>query len=96
MEKKEVKMENTGRPVKEKLTYEELENVCHQLSEQSRTLYQRLQDANLTNMFKRLDYLFAVISEKDAFPEDFVKKCTEEIISSMTVPEEDKANKKEE
>jgi hypothetical protein len=71
-----------------KLSYEELENVCHQLSEQSQTLYRKLQEANMTNMFKRLDYLFAVVENKVAFPEDFVKKCVDEIITSMTIPEE--------
>ena len=71
-----------------KLSYEELENVCHQLSEQSQTLYRKLQEANMTNMFKRLDYLFAVVENKVAFPEDFAKKCVDEIITSMTIPEE--------
>ena len=71
-----------------KLSYEELENVCHQLSEQSQTLYRKLQEANMSNMFKRLDYLFAVVENKVAFPEDFVKKCVDEIITSMTIPEE--------
>ena len=71
-----------------KLSYEELENVCHQLSEQSQTLYRKLQEANMSNMFKRLDYLFAVVENKVAFQEDFVKKCVDEIITSMTIPEE--------
>lgn len=78
---------------KKKLSYEELENVCHQLSEQSRTLYQKLQEANLTNMFKRLDYLFAIIENKAAFPEDFVKKCIDEVVTSMTLPEEKEEDK---
>ena len=73
---------------KKKLSYEELENVCHQLSEQSQTLYRKLQEANLNNMFKRLDYLFAVIENKSSFPEDFVKKCIDEIVTDMTLPEE--------
>jgi len=71
-----------------KLSYEELENVCHQLSEQSQTLYRKLQEANMTNMFKRLDYLFAVVENEGAFPEDFTKKCIDEIVTSMTIPEE--------
>jgi len=79
MEEKEIK--------KEKLTYEELNNVCHQLSEQSRTLYQKLQEANLSNAFRRLDYLFAVLDKSSFFPDDFVKKCTDEIVAMMTVPE---------
>lgn len=75
---------------KKKLSYEELENVCHQLSEQSQTLYRKLQEANMTNMFKRLDYLFAVIENGDAFPESFVKQCVDEVVTSMTIPEEEK------
>lgn len=90
-EKKEMK--------EKKLSYEELENVAHQLSDQSQTLYRKLQEANLSNMFKRLDYLFAVVENEGAFPDEFVKKCVEEIISTMTIPEvapEETEEKKEE
>lgn len=96
MEKKEVKMKVAEKPQNEKLTYEQLENVCHQLSEQSRSLYQRLQEADMTNLFKRLDYLFAVVENRDAFPDDFVKKCIDEIITSMTIPENTEETKTEE
>ena len=85
MEEKEIK--------KEKLTYEELNNVCHQLSEQSRALYQQLQEANLTNAFRRLDYLFAVLDKSSFFPEDFVKKCADEIVEMLTIPETPKEDK---
>lgn len=81
---------------KKKLSYEDLENLCHQLSDQSQTLYRKLQEANLTNMFKRLDYLFAVVENKDAFPDDFVKKCVDEVITSMTLPEPEKEEEKKE
>jgi hypothetical protein len=37
-----------------KLSYEELENVAN-------NLYARLQQAEMSNMFKRLDYLFKVV-----------------------------------
>lgn len=79
MEKKEV--------TKEKLTYEELNNVCHQLSEQSRTLYQQLQEANLNNVFRRLDYLFAVLDKHEFFDNSFVEKCATEIVNMITIPE---------
>ena len=79
---------------KKKLSYEDLENLCHQLSDQSQTLYRKLQEANMTNMFKRLDYLFAVVENRGAFPEDFVKKTIDEIVSSMTIPEPDKEKEK--
>ena len=82
MEEKERKEEK-----REKLSYEQLADVCHQLSEQSQTLYRKLQEANMSNMFKRLDYLFAVVENRAAFPEDFIKKCVNEIITSMTIPE---------
>lgn len=81
---------------RKKLTYEELENVCHQLSEQSQTLYRKLQEANMNNMFKRLDYLFAVVENEVSFPEDFVKKCVDEIVTSMTIPEATEEEKTEE
>lgn len=88
-------MENTE-VKKEKLSYEELENVCHQLSEQSRSLYQRLQEANLSNMFKRLDYLFNIVKYKDSFSDEFVTKCRDEIITALTLPEEPENPEKKE
>lgn len=80
MEKPEVK-EN------EKMSYEQLENVAHQLSEQVRQLCAKLQEANLENMFKRLDYLFRVVENAHSFSVDFVNKCTSEIESLMTLPD---------
>lgn len=80
MEKPEVK-EN------EKMSYEQLENVAHQLSEQVRQLYAKLQEANLESMFKRLDYLFRVVENAHSFSVDFVNKCTSEIESLMTLPD---------
>ena len=93
MEKKEV--DEAMQPKKaEKLTYEQLENVCHQLSEQSRTLYAKLQESNLTNMFKRLDYLFAIIENAAAFNSrgfsEFVDNCVKEITVHMSIPEKEK------
>lgn len=69
---------------------DKLKNICHQLSDQSQTLYQKLQEANLSNMFKRLDYLFAVIEHKDVFSEypEFFANSVKEIVDTMTIPEE--------
>lgn len=71
----------------QKMSYEQLENIAHQLSEQAKTLYARLQEANMTNMFKRLDYLFKVVENAHTFNEEFVAKCVTEIEELMTVPE---------
>ena len=81
----------------EKMTYSELENVAHQMSEQSRNLYmqnqqliQKLQEANLSNFFKRLDWLWAIINSTTPYiTEEFKQKCGEEFMLIMTTPEED-------
>lgn len=85
----------TERP--EKMSYEQLENIAHQLSEQVKQLYMKLQAANMGNMFKRLDYLFKVVENGHMFKQDFLEKCIAEIEELMTVPEEvEKDNKEEE
>lgn len=85
---------------KKKLSYEQLENVCHQLSEQAKAMYQRLQEANLTNAFKRLDYLFEVVRKPEIFADypEFYNSCKAEIVTALTAPEskEDKEDNKEE
>ena len=73
----------------EKMSYEQLEGIAHQLSEQNRQLFAKLQELNMTNMFKRLDYLFKVIENGHMFEQDFLEKCTAEVESLMTVPEQE-------
>lgn len=87
-------MEEQQKLKEKKLSYEELNNVCHQLSNQSRELYQKLQEANQFNMFKRLDYLFAVVKFYERFSTEFATKCIEEIEQIMTIP--DAPNEQEE
>ena len=84
----------TERP--EKMSYEQLENIAHQLSEQAKQLYMKLQAANMGNMFKRLDYLFKVVENGHMFKQDFLEKCIAEIEEIMTVPEETEEDNKEE
>lgn len=95
-------MEETKEKEVKKMTYSELENVAHQMSEQSRNLYmqnqqliQKLQEANLSNFFKRLDWLWAIINSTTPYiTEEFKQKCGEEFMNNMTLsPEED--NKEE-
>lgn len=79
-----------------KMSYEELENVAHQLSEQTRQLYAKLQEMNMVNMFKRLDYLFKVAEFSHMFNSEFVTTCTQEIQDLLTIPEEKQEEKVEE
>ena len=91
-----VKNENANKAKKEKMSYEELENIAHQLSEQSRVLVQKLQEANMTNAFKRLDYLFKVIDLAHMFEEEFVTECINEVKGLIQIPEEINRNIEEE
>ena len=87
-ENKKTKMEPTTEAARpEKMSYEQLENIAHQLSDQAKQLYAKLQEANMVNMFKRLDYLFKVVENAHAFNEEFVAKCVAEIEDLMTIPE---------
>lgn len=93
MEEKEVKQaEMPKKP--EKLTYEQLEAVAHQLSDQSRKLYLQLQEANKANLFERLNYLFKVVKYSNSFNVTFVEKCVAEIEQLMTIQEEDTEKEK--
>lgn len=76
----------------QKMSYEELEQVAAQLSQQAQQLYARLQQAEMSNMFKRLDLLFKVVKNAHAFNENFVAKCVKEIEEIMTIPEENQEN----
>lgn len=85
---------------KNKLSYEELENVCHQLSAQAQQLNvqnqqlrKMIEDANLTNLYKRLDYLFAVIDKDNAYlSHNFKVQCAIEIENLMATPEQAEEN----
>ena len=73
---------------KEKLSYEQLEEVARQMEGQLRQVYAKLQEANMNNLFKRLDFLFKVLETEHMFPLGFVQKCADEIKSILTIPEE--------
>ena len=80
-----------------KLSYEELENIAHQMSEQGRQLAtqnqqlrQALQETELSNFYRRLDYLWQVItSETPYITEEFKQGCGEEFMNMMTPPQEE-------
>ena len=56
----------------QKYSYDELNNIAHQLNEQNIQLYKKLQEANLDNMFKRLDYLFKVLDKPEFFDNEYI------------------------
>lgn len=74
---------------------DELKGMLHQTSEQARSLFDEnkklrkvVEEMNMTNLFKRLDYLFAVVnSTSEAFSADFKSQCASEIQNMMFAPE---------
>ena len=85
--------ENKENKEVKKLSYEQLEQIANQYSEQARQLYLKLQEANMTNMFKRMDYLFKVVENNKVFSSNFVEKCINELEELMKLPEETKEEK---
>lgn len=78
----------------QKLSYEKLNQVCAELSEQNgqmqkyiQSLHGQLHDLEEAYMMKRLDYLFKVLQYASMFDADFVGSCAEEIKEALTIPE---------
>ena len=80
---------------KKELSYEELKNVAGQLSQQNQQLNMMLQQANMTNMFKRMDYLFKVLELKQCFDSEFIIASSDELKEVRTPPVENEEERKE-
>jgi hypothetical protein len=76
-------MENNKNEVMEKATYEQLENYVDQLAQQNAVLRRKLTELADNSAYKRLDYLFKVVENKNAFPEDFTEKCVNAIVETF-------------
>lgn len=79
-----------------KLSYEQLQNIAGQLQQQNMQLRRALEQNNLENMFKRLDYLFKVVATPHIFSDEFVAMCVTEIEKAITIPEALEEDKEEE
>lgn len=79
---KEVKME--PKEAQQKLTYEQLNDACSQLFQQNQQLARQLNDANMVNMFKRLDYLFKAVELSGTINDpEFINSCIDEIKEAL-------------
>lgn len=88
---KVVEMKSTVEEMpKRERTYEEIVTENNQIKQQAEAMYRQMQQMNMQNIFKRLDYLLEVVKERTAFPKDFVDRSTNEIVSLLTIPEEQK------
>lgn len=87
-----IKEENTPK----KYSYDELNNICNQLMQQNQNLLKQLQNMNIGNMFRRLDYLFKVVEYGNAFNDaDFVGACVDEIKDLITIPKQEETKEEE-
>lgn len=64
-----------------KYTESELNAACGQLYQK---LMKEIQMRDMTNMFKRMDYMFKVIENRACFSEGFVSDCVQEIETALT------------
>ena len=91
-----VKNDSKANAPKQKLTYEQHNDVCNQLFQQNQELRKSLQEMNAVNVFKRLDYLFKVVELASTFKDsDFINSCMDEIKEALTIPADNKENGKE-
>jgi hypothetical protein len=84
---KEIKM-NPDKP-----TYEQLSEICQKFEAERNYYYKKLQEFNLANLYKRLDYLFKVMENSEKFSADFVVSCADEIEKAITIPEDTEDSK---
>lgn len=74
-----------SRTVVNKLTYEQLEGVCHQMQQRLAQCYDELKKRDLDNTIIRLNLLFRVVENAPQFSDAFVSSCKEEIEQLMTL-----------
>lgn len=79
--------EKVSKAQSDKPSYEQLEKEINGLKSMNNQLIMQLQQINMQNLFKRLDYLFNVLEFKGSFSVEFVDKCSKEIENYLTLPE---------
>ena len=80
----------------QKLSYEELNQACMELSQQNQKMQQyiqnihrQLKEMNDALQIKRMDYLFKVLELEAVIKDsDFVGRCVDEIKEALTIPEQ--------
>ena len=80
-------MEEKEKGQAEKPSDEQLERDIAGLKSMNNQLLMQLQQINMSNLFKRLDYLFKVVEFREVFNADFAKRCADEIEGHITLPE---------
>ena len=72
-----------------KYSYEELNRICGELYQQNQNLHKQLEQADMSNMFLSLDYMFKVVEASNSssnlykFTPEFVETCVNRIEAIM-------------
>lgn len=107
---KEVKIGAAKEGQPQKLTYEQLNQACADMSQQLQNqgryiqqLQKQMQQMDFALQTKRMDYLFKVVELANSdnhksfiFADEFVEDCIKEIQESLTIPEDENKNSKTE
>ena len=74
-----------------KLSYEELKNVCGQLQQQNAFMRKQMLKMHNEELYKRIDYLFKVVENKQAFSNVFYDHAVNEIEEILTPVEQEES-----
>ena len=81
-----------GNKVEEKkLSSEELKNVCGQLQQQNAFMRKQMLKMHNEELYKRIDYLFKVVENKQAFSNVFYDHAVNEIEEILTPVEQEES-----
>lgn len=98
---KEVKMEGSDNGKSKRLTYDQLNQACADMSQQIQQqnkyihgLHKQMAEMQMVLQTRRMDYLFKVVELSKteglwSFEHDFVITCLREIQDSLTIPEQE-------
>lgn len=79
----------------QKYSYEELNQICGELSAQNQRLLAQMQQMNDALQYRRIDYLLKIVELSNApgavakFSSDFVQSCIDEIEEAVAIPEQE-------
>lgn len=73
----------------EKLSYEQLAQICGQQQQQIKKLAEQLREQNYQNVMSRLGVLFEVVKSKQFNDTEFQRECMQEIEGLIRIKEEE-------
>ena len=81
-------MSTGGTPVakESRISYEELQKVAAQLSQQNDFFRKKLEQVDIQSFAMRLNYLFEILKNDKFFDNGFVSHCAGEIVDLMSIP----------